>query len=362
MSADSLSVSFRHSFGATDFDIAFTAPAPGVTALFGPSGSGKSTTVLAIAGLFRPDAARIVLPGGEVVADTARGVFVPPEHRRIGLVFQDARLFPHLSVRANLRYGQRRNPAGTTGFDDVVDLLGIGALLGRRPHTLSGGERQRVAIGRALLSQPRLLALDEPLASLDDERRAEILPYLARLRTALRLPMLLVSHDLREVARLADTLVLIRAGRVLAAGPLPAIAARADLPLATRDDAAAVLDARVLAHDPPRRLTRVQAAGREWLVPLRNDTPGTALRLRVPAREVVLATIAPAQVSVQNTLAGTVGAIVQDAPAHVSLVEIDFDGASILARLTPDAVERLALARGTPVLALIKSVALEIMD
>ncbi len=250
-----------------------------------------------------------------MLADSAAGLFLPPERRRVGLVFQDARLFPHMSVATNLRYGMRRAPpAGPIRFDDVVDLLGIAPLLERRPTRLSGGERQRVAIGRALLAQPRLLLMDEPLASLDAERKSEILPYLARLRGALALPILYVTHALDEVARLADTLVLIEAGRVLAAGPVEEIAARADLPLARRDDAAALLRCMVRAHDPARGLTQLDAGGIAMLVPLLELALGAALRLRVPAREVILARDAPGAISVQNVMPGRVRALAEDDP------------------------------------------------
>ena len=208
-----LSVMLKHKFPETTLDIAFSAPTPGVTALFGPSGSGKSSTVAAVAGLMHPQQLRVTLDD-VVLADTARNIWLPPERRRLGMVFQDAKLFPHLRVEANLRYGLRRAPPGPIEFDDVVELLGIGDLLRRRPHTLSGGEKQRVAIGRALLSQPLLLMMDEPLASLDLRRRDEILPCLARLKNAMKLPVLYVTHAADEVRRLADTLVMIEAGRV----------------------------------------------------------------------------------------------------------------------------------------------------
>src|SRR6185312_623964 len=199
-----------------------------------------------------------------------------------------------------------------------------------------------------LLSQPRLLAMDEPLASLDAPRKAEILPYLARLKHALRLPILYVTHSLDEVARLADTLVLIRAGRVLAAGPLAEILARGDLPLAARDDAGAVLEATVAAHDPARQLTELAAAGRRLLVPLLATPPGGTVRARIPAREVILAATTPQGISVHNVIPCTVGAIVNDPARHAALVEVALDGAGLLARVTPDAVARLGLDRGRP--------------
>ncbi len=227
-----LEVALRHAFpgppggGGTGFalDLAFAAPVPGVVALFGPSGGGKSSVLAAVAGLLRPQAGRVALDGA-TLTDTAARVFVAPERRRCGVVFQEARLFPHLSVETNLRYGLRRAPrdAAGPGFEEVVGLLGIGHLLRRRPAGLSGGERQRVALGRALLSRPRLLLMDEPLAALDAPRRAEVLPFLERLHAEARLPILYVTHALEEVDRLADTLVLIEAGRAVAAGPVEAL-------------------------------------------------------------------------------------------------------------------------------------------
>jgi molybdate transport system ATP-binding protein len=359
-----LAVTLRHRLAAGLLDVAFEAPGAGVTALFGPSGAGKSTVLAAIAGLLRPSSCRVTLDG-TTLADTDAGVWLPPERRRIGLVFQDAMLFPHLTVAANLRYGQRRAPPGPIGFESVVDLLGLAPLLPRRPHTLSGGERQRVAIGRALLAQPRLLLLDEPLASLDAARRAEILPFLARLRTALKLPMLHVTHALDEVARLADHLVLLRDLRILGAGPLAEMAARADLPLASRDDAGAMLSLSVAGHDPARRLTRLARDGFALLVPLQASPVGAVLRVRIPAREVILARQDAAALadalSLHNILAGTVRAVAEDTRHGASMVAIDAAGVPLLSRVTPDAVSRLGLRAGVPVLALVKSMSVEVL-
>ncbi len=243
-------------------------------------------------------------------------------------------------------------------------LLGIAALLPRRPHTLSGGERQRVAIGRALLAQPRLLLMDEPLASLDSARKAEILPYLARLHASLGLPVLFVTHAFEEVAQLADSLVLVEQGRVVAAGPLADIAARADLPLARRDDAGAVVMGHVTGHDPARGLTRLRAGAAELLVPLLAAPPGAAARLRIPAREVILArpTVEPFHdaISLHNILSGTVRTVAAVA-AGVVMVEVELGGARLLSRVTPDAVSRLGLAPGAPVLALVKSTSVDML-
>jgi molybdate transport system ATP-binding protein len=357
----SFSVALRHRFPTIEMDIAFDVPVPGVTVLFGPSGSGKSTIINAAAGLLRPDQCRIAV-GDLVLADTSTGVWLPPERRRVGLVFQDSRLFPHMSVATNLRFGMRRVAPGRVRFDDIVDLLGISGLLDRRPHTLSGGERQRVAIGRALLAQPHLLLMDEPLASLDSERKAEILPFLTRLKTALALPILYVTHALDEVVQLADSMVLIEAGHVVGFGPMSEITARADWPLAQRDDAGAVLACRVEAHDAGRGLTRVSGGGVELLVPLLDRPVGSACRARIPAREVILAGQPPVAISLHNVVPGVVRRIAQDAARRSVLVEVALPAGALLSRVTPDAVDRLGLRPEAPVLALIKSTSIEVME
>lgn len=357
----SFSLAMRHRFPTMQMDIAFEAPSPGVTVLFGPSGTGKSTIINAAAGLLRPDSCRIEVDG-QAIADTQSGLWLPPERRRIGVVFQDARLFPHMSIANNLRFGMRRVPPGAIRFDEVVDLLGIEALLGRRPHTLSGGERQRVAIGRALLAQPRMLLMDEPLASLDTARKAEILPFLTRLKTTLKLPVLYVTHALDEVVRLADSLVLVEDGQVAGFGPLPEVAARADLPLAQRDDAGAVLICRVGAHDAARSLTSLHGGGATFLVPLADLPLGTECRIRVPAREVILASKPPEFISLHNIVPGAVRRIAPDMVRRSVVVEIALPDGALLARVTPDAVVRLGLAAGSPVLALIKSTSIEVLE
>lgn len=357
----SLGVRLRHRFPSVQMDIAFEVPTPGVTVLFGPSGSGKSTIIAAAAGLLRPDECRIAVDD-TLLADTASGVWLPPERRRVGLVFQDARLFPHMSVATNLRFGWRRAPQGPVRFDEVVELLGIGQLMTRRPHTLSGGERQRVAIGRALLAQPHLLLMDEPLASLDTARKAEIMPYLTRLKTALRLPILYVTHSLEEVAQLADSLVLIEGGQVIGSGPLSEIAARVDLPLAQRDDAGALLLCRVVEHDVVRQLSLLEGGGAAFWVPLLDAPLGAERRLRIPAREVILAGKAPDAISVHNIVPGEVRRIASDTTRRSVLVEIALARGALVSRVTSDAVTRLALSPGEPVLALIKSTSIEVLE
>jgi len=355
-----LEISIRKRLGAFALDAQFATRARGLTALFGPSGSGKSTIVAAIAGLLRPTSGRIVA-GGETLFDAARGIDVPAERRRVGYVFQDARLFPHLKVRDNLAYGLKRAPAGdrAIGFDAVVELLGIGPLLERRPLRLSGGEKQRVAIGRALLAQPRLLLMDEPLASLDAARRLEILPYVERLRDELGLRIVYVSHTLEEVLRLASTIVVVDAGRVVAQGTPAELAQRRDLqPFFGRFEAGAVLEGRVASHDEAHRLTRVDLGRHVLVLPRLALAAGAAVRVRVRARDVILAVAPPEGLSVQNVLPGVVTEIVEEPGSHAE-VKLDAAGIALLARVTRDSVHRLGLAPGRQVFALVKSVAID---
>jgi len=353
-----IEVALRHRFGPDGFalDAAFAAPQRGVTALFGPSGCGKTTILAAVAGLLRPRSGRVALDGA-VLLDTAAGISLPPERRRCSVVFQDARLFPHLSVATNLRYGMRRAPrdAEGPGFEEVVALLGIGHLLARRPAGLSGGERQRVALGRALLARPRLLLMDEPLAALDAARRTEVLPFLARLRDAARLPILYVTHALDEVDALADHLVLLEAGRVLAAGPVAEIAARTDLPLASRRDAGALLECTVLAA-PRNGLARLGFPGGELVTTLHPGPPGTRLRVRVRARDVAVAVAEPHGISTQNVLRATLAAITPAGEPLEVFLRLDVGPSQVLARITRESLERLALRPGMPVWALVKAV------
>ncbi len=359
-----LDLALRHRYPTGRLlDLAISAPLPGIVGLFGPSGAGKSTLVSALCGLFRPDWSAIRIDGRVL---SGPGVWLPPQRRRIGMVFQDSRLFPHLSVAANLRYGARRARGvpveGFPSFDEVVALLGLDALLRRGTRALSGGERQRVAIGRALLSRPLLLAMDEPLSGLDQARRAEILPYLARLRDRLRLPILYVTHALDEAMRLCDTLALIEDGRCTGCGPIAAILAGAGL--SERADAQALLDGRVTAHDPARGLTEVRAGGFTLRVPLRAEAVGAALRLGVPAGEVILLAVnGPMPVtSAQNVLPVRVREIRPlDGLAVAVVVLVPGDGTAgplLLARITADSVRRLELRPGLDLLALVKSVSI----
>jgi molybdate transport system ATP-binding protein len=354
-----LSVSVRHRLGGFELDAAFESGG-GLTALFGRSGAGKTSLIDAIAGLYRPDQGRIAVDGVSLT-DTEAGVFVPPHRRRVGYVFQEGRLFPHLNVRRNLLYGSWFAPRTKAKgqFDQVIELLGIGHLLRRRPAGLSGGEKQRVAIGRALLARPRILVMDEPLASLDEPRRAEIFPYIERLRDEMRVPIVYVSHSIAEVARLATTLVVLSDGQVAAVGPTAEIMARLDLfPLTGRAEAGAILATSVAGHDPAFGLTVLRAAAGELRVP-RLDLPlGTALRVRIRARDVMIALAPPEQLSALNVLPGTVAEIAEsDGP--IVQMRLDCAGEALIARLTRRSVETLNLAAGKPVYAVIKSIAFD---
>ena len=356
-----LKVEIEHRLGAFALDIRF-ASGRGLTALFGRSGAGKTSVVNAIAGLIRPQRGHIAIDG-TVLFDGERGVFVPTHRRRIGYVFQEGRLFPHLSVRQNLLFGRWFTPrgAGTARFDDVVELLGIGPLLSRRPGRLSGGEKQRVAIGRALLANPRLLLMDEPLAALDMARKDEILPYLERLRDHADVPIVYVSHAASEVARLATTIVLIADGRVQAVGPVAEIMGRAgQYPLAGGFEAGAVLAVTVAAHDPRWGLTELAGGFGRLTVP-RLDLPvGSPLRVRIRARDVILATERPSGISALNVLAGAVEVL---APIGEDALEVQLRlgaGAErLLARITRRSGDALGLAPGRPVFALVKTVAID---
>jgi molybdate transport system ATP-binding protein len=352
-----LSVAARKRRGDFRLDVAFDLPTPGVVALFGRSGCGKSTLVNVIAGLLQPDAGRIAL-GGVVWHDTERRIDVPAERRGVGYVFQDARLFPHLRVAGNLGYALKR-AAGTRfiGLDAVVGLLGLGPLMDRRTHQLSGGERQRVAIGRALLTQPRLLLLDEPLAALDAARREEVMPYLEALRDQLRLPMVYVTHHFEEVLRLATHVVLLDAGTVLAQGGLGEMSLNPRLrAIIGRDEIGAILDGTVLGHDPSGRLTRVRVGRGELNVQTPGLAAGAALRVQLLARDIIISTHSPQYLSVRNSLSGIIIRIDDDADSD--LVTIDIGGTPIMARITKAATRELALATGMQAWALVKSVSL----
>jgi molybdate transport system ATP-binding protein len=352
-----LSIIARKRRGAFELDASFELPTPGVVALFGRSGCGKSTLVNIIAGLLRPDFGRVALEG-TVLLDTARQIDVPPEHRRIGYVFQEARLFPHLGVAANLRYAQRRAAAPSfVSLDRVVELLDLAPLMNRRTHQLSGGERQRVAIGRALLTQPALLLLDEPLASLDASRREEVLPYLETLRDQLAIPMVYVSHNFDEALRLATHLVLMESGKTTAQGDIGEMSLNPGVRAIIGADAVgAIVEGTVLGADASG-LTRVRVGHGELKINTDMLAVGAKLRMQLLARDLIIAAEAPRRLSVRNSLPGIIKTVTDDAD-NSDLVGIDIGGAIITARVTKAATRDLGLVPGLNVWALVKAVSL----
>lgn len=356
-----IELSVRHRLGTFGLDAAFASEGR-LTALFGRSGSGKTSLVNTISGLIRPDQGRVVIDG-RVVVDTQAGIFVPAHRRRIGYVFQEARLFPHLSVRQNLLFGRWFSGRGTEAGSDlpgVLDLLGIGHLLERRPGALSGGEKQRVAIGRALLSRPRLLLMDEPLAALDEARKAEILPYIERLRDEVGVPIVYVSHSVAEVARLATTLVTVDEGRVTACGPTAQVMTRLDLAgLSGAAEAGSIFEARVAGHDETYGLTQLETRAGMLQVARSALPAGASTRVRIRAGDVMISLTPLAGVSALNILPGTIARIGERRAGGTVELLIDCGGESLLARLTARSVDELALAPGKPVHAVIKSVSID---
>jgi molybdate transport system ATP-binding protein len=352
-----LDVTLRHRLGAFRLDAKFRVEQPGITALFGPSGAGKTTIVNAIAGLLRPDEGRIAIDG-EALFDSAASIFVPARLRRTGYVFQDGRLFPHLNVERNLRFGWRRTGKRSTQseFDEIFDLLGLENLLARKPARLSGGEKSRVALGRALLANPRLLLLDEPLAALDAARKAEILPWLERLRDRARLPMIYVTHSVDEVSRLADAMIVLEAGRVAAEGTVFDLLSDPELG-ALVPAHGAVFPARVM-EQRAEGLTVLGFDGGTLIVPRLLRNLGAPVRVRLRADDVMLALAAPEAISANNILqaevisiqAGDVNADIRLLCGHVRFVS----------RITRSSLARLALVPGMRVFAIIKSVTLDL--
>lgn len=345
-----VSVAIKRQFPALDLDVAFEAPS-GITALFGPSGCGKTSTINAVAGLMRPDTGRIAL-NGRALYDSSAGVNLPARERRIGYVFQDARLFPHLSVASNLRYSWRFRRGAPRDFDRIVEMLALGPLLKRRPRNLSGGEKQRTAIGRALLSGPELLVMDEPLAALDEARKAEIMPWLERLRDEVHLPILYVSHSTAEVVRLATTLVMIQSGKVAYAGPVAeALSDAATGPAFGLREAGALLSGRIERIEADG-LCRVATPAGPLLLPAENETEGRAIKLRILAHEVMISLTPPVGISALNILPAVVEKV------SGGFVELAVGESRILAQVTERSVAALALAPGLACHAIIKSAAM----
>lgn len=353
-----LEITLQHYFKDFDLNVSFTAP-PGVTVLFGPSGSGKTTLINAVAGLLRPDRGRIVADDW-VLLDTETRRCIAPHRRRLGYVFQEGRLFPHLNVRQNLLYGRWFAPraARTESLSRVVEMLGIGPLLDRRPGALSGGEKQRVAIGRALLAAPKLILADEPLAALDDARKAEILPYFERLRDETSVPILYVSHAASEVARLATTVVALKAGRVAAVGTAAQVLG--DVAAVGVRGAASVLSARVVRHDSDGLSELETAAGPLWLPRVQN-APGTTTRVRIAAQDVILSRARPQGLSALNILSGTITDIRQGSGPG-ALVTLAIGEERLSARITRRSAVAMDLAPGQTCYAVIKTVAVAPQD
>ncbi len=344
-----LQVQITKRLGDFTLDVDVTAPA-GVTAIFGRSGSGKTSLVNAVAGLLRPDAGRIAV-GDQVLFDSQTRQNLPPQRRRVGYVFQDARLFPHMNVQRNLTYGGDHDAAR------VIEVLGLGDLLQRRPAGLSGGERQRVALGRALMSDPQILLMDEPLAALDAPRKAEILPYIERLRDEVQIPILYVSHDMSEVARLASTLVVLERGSVVASGPAGDVLARPDaVPLLGVRDAGSVIIAKVAGRLLDDGLTEVAFSGGRIVLPGNLGRLGQKVRLRIPAQDVILAREAPKGISALNVLPVTITAVEQGRGPGVA-VGLRAGNDQLLARVTRRSAKLMELAVGQQIFAIIKATA-----
>ena len=355
-----LLVEVRTRRGDFELNVRIEVSTPGTVALFGRSGCGKTTLVSAIAGLLRADHSRIVLDD-EVLEDSARGVSLPVEQRRIGYVFQDSRLFPHLDAEGNLRYGERRarTQSSFVRFDQVVALLGLGSLLDRRPHELSGGERQRVALGRAVLSQPRLLLLDEPLAALDAARREELLPYFERLRDEFAIPIVYVSHQFEEVMRLATQVVVMDRGAVATQGDLEVVSRHPALRTIVGDEAiGSVVSGQIASFDSSSGLASVNVGAGAVRVHIDNATPGASVRVQLLARDIIIATQPVDGLSVRNSLEGTIVRIDSE-DAETDLVEVNVgDAAIVLARVTRAASIALSLRVGLRVWVLVKSVSI----
>ena len=352
---DRLHARFRIERANFLLDVSLDLPGHGVSALFGPSGCGKTTCLRAMAGLERAQGSMRL--NGEVWQDDQAKVWLPPHQRRLGYVFQEASLFPHLSVRQNIEYGMRRTPAALrrVALEQASELLGIAQLMDRNPETLSGGERQRVAIARALATSPQVLLMDEPLAALDAQRKAEVLPYLDRLHQSLDIPIIYVSHSADEVARLASHLVLLESGKVLASGETSQIMSRLDLPLAHGDAASALIDATVTGYDAADQLLTLQFSGGTLHLPTaQTRAPGEPMRLRVMAREVSLARSRYADNSILNTLPARITHIQPEGPGQV-LVRLDANGTVLLARITQRSSNTLKIVVGENIYVQIKA-------
>ena len=355
-----IDVDVEERLGAFHLNVAFSADAP-IVGLFGRSGSGKTSIVNAIAGIGRPTRGSIRI-NDHVLFDAARGINLPPEERRVGYVFQDSLLFPHLDVLANLTYGERLRATGDRFIarDRVIELLGLANLLHRKPRTLSGGEKQRVAVGRALLAQPRILLMDEPIAALDVARKVEILDYIERLRDELAIPIVYVSHSVTEITRLADTVVVLSEGKCIAVGDVEDVMGRSELrPAMGRYEAGSLVEARVVRYDPQSQLTILGFDGGELRVPFVKAAAGERVRVRIRARDVSLALTRPTGISILNVLPGRVAAVSGDGSEPVVDVDVAIGGARIVARVTRYSLRELDIVSGLDVFVLVKAVSFD---
>ena len=356
-SARTIAARFNMALSHFTLDVDLEIPAQGITALFGKSGCGKTTLLRCIAGLNKTPGGYLRI-NGDIWQDEK--TLVPTHARALGYVFQEASLFPHLTVRGNLEYGWKRTPIAErrVDFDEIVTLLGVGPLLTQKSDTLSGGQRQRVAIARALLSSPKLLLLDEPLASLDLDSRAEILPYLEQLHGRLDIPMIYVSHTPAEIAQLADYLVLMERGRITAKGPLNDIFTRLDLMPAQQEEASAIIEGKIIGHDRKFQLTQVAIPGGQISVGHRELEIGHQVRVRILARDVSIALEKPQQTSITNVLPARIVSMNISQNSPQAMLKLDLGGAIMLARITRRSVALLDLKPDTQVYAQVKSVAL----
>lgn len=354
-----LTVNINHRFQSFHLNASFESEG-GVTALFGRSGSGKTSMIRIIAGLTKPDSGKVVLDD-TTLADSEKRLFVPGYKRRFGYVFQEARLFPHMTVQQNLDYGRWFTPKTNrqSNSDQIIEMLGIGALLSRHPDKLSGGEKQRVAIGRALLSSPRMLLMDEPLAALDEARKLEILPYLERLRDEMRMPIIYVSHSVAEVARLADKVIVMKDGKVESAGPAEDVLGQSAFANhLERREMGSILSGKIEAVHEEYGLLTVRLKQKSLTIPAKAGDIGKTVRVHIPARDVMLATEHPKGLSALNILQGTVKDTSEITDGMVT-VSVNCGGDTILSRITALSQQRLELERGKAVFAIVKSAALD---
>jgi molybdate transport system ATP-binding protein len=354
--ADAIKLKYLLRQGQFTLDVDLELPMRGISGVFGESGAGKTSLLRCISGLERPSTGTLIV-AGDVWQDDASNSWRAVHERNIGYVFQEPRLFAHLDVRGNIEYGmRRRDQKSTTEFDRVIELLGLEKILDRSPEQLSGGEAQRVAIARALLCAPRFVLMDEPLASLDRARKDEILPYLDRLHAESEVPIIYVSHNIDEVCRLCDHLVVIDGGRVVADGELQSVLVRMDLPILAGEESGSVIHATAIGYDDQDDLTRLQFSGGELWVPGNASTDGSTLRLRIRANDVSLCLTQPSQSTILNIVPAVVEAIQSDRGPSM-LVRLLLGKDLVLGRITRRSIRELELQVGDSVFAQIKSVA-----